>query len=388
MAIALRSLIVLIGLFFAIEATRFAFVDDLVRQSLFEEALAWRADSTEALTRSGQVELALGDAQGAGTLAARAVSRAPLDVAAIRIAGLAAEASGDSDRGETIMRQAMMIGWRDAPTQYWVFKTAVTRSDWKTAAIRADALARADWHRDKFLAALWALAAEPAAARAVAVQLATQPNWRGAFFHDSGISTNRSDAGFALIAAILAKTDAPLNDDERGDYIQGLASAGHYARGRAVWLSALPSAKQPANALIGDPDFSALAVRGPTDPTSDFDWKLLTTGGSQIGKQGNRNVLTLAAPGDSRTRVLAQTTALPPGSYRIAAAVSSDVPSNALTWRITCLPGRTTLIRQEPIAAPQTFTVPAEGCAGQSIGIFSGPVPGKASISDIQLVRG
>jgi len=388
MTFALRSLIVLIGLLFAVEATRFAFVEDLIRQNLYEEALDWRAGSTDALTKSAEVELGLGDARGAGGLAIRAVTRAPLDVAALRIAGLAFEAGNDDNQtqGETIMRQAMLVGWRDAPTQYWVFKTALQRSDWSAAAVRADAMARANWHRDQILAALWALTAEPAAIPGIARQLAASPNWRTTFFHDSGISANRSDAGFLALSALLAKTPAPVTDDERASYIQGLVGGGFYARARALWVAALPAASRPANALISDPDFAMLAARGTSDHGSDFEWDLRSPSRAPVtvSRRGNRTSIEIDTSGTNHGRVLSQTLALAPGNYRLIAQVQNG-HADALSWHMLCLPAKSALVKQAPLSEPLTFSVPP-GCEGQALSVTAGP-PATVLLNSVQLTR-
>ena len=312
----------------------------------------------DALTASATLEFSAHDYASAGQFAAKAAQDEPIAPAAIGIAALSAEAQGDADRAEAIMRQAAQFGWRDENVQAWLFRTAASRNDWTTAAIRGDALLRTDPRNAQVLKALWLLASQPTAANAIGKQLAESPNWRDAFFYaDGGQSTDQVRAFQAIVQA-LRGTSAPVTDDEASHHVRAMVDAGNYASARQVWLQTLPPAER-AQGLISDPDFAHVAQATTPSP---FDWQVHVTKGLSVVAQhvNGGHVLAIDTGPRARGRLVSQTLTLPPGTYNFNSSATGDV--SKFGWRLDCLPGFMPLIRKGEMGAAATFVVPASNC--------------------------
>ena len=98
--------------------------------------------ASEALRVAGAQALGDGNARAMRIISERAIRDAPSDPQSAAMLGAALLASGDQTRADRAFRVAGRLGWRVPITQnYWMSK-ALAVSDYQSAALRLDALAR------------------------------------------------------------------------------------------------------------------------------------------------------------------------------------------------------------------------------------------------------
>ena len=119
-------------------------------------ALARDPSSSDAAVRVAESEFQQGDAAAARATALQAVTRGPLSQPAIRALALAQEKLGNRDAAAGLMARAAALGWRDAPTQGWIFDAAL-----KAGAGMPPPSAPTPWHAQ-------ATRAQPACSRSSA----------------------------------------------------------------------------------------------------------------------------------------------------------------------------------------------------------------------------
>lgn len=98
--------------------------------------------ASEALRVAGAQALSVGDARSTAMIGEKAVRDAPTDPQSAAMLGAGLLVSGNQRQADRAFRVAGMLGWRVPITQnYWMSK-ALAVSDYRSAALRLDALGR------------------------------------------------------------------------------------------------------------------------------------------------------------------------------------------------------------------------------------------------------
>jgi hypothetical protein len=375
----------------------------IARAQLAETAVANRASGKALLFDAGHARALAtvaaavqikGDQQQAMTLARAALTREPLNVTAMRTLGLALEQTGDQAGANRIMFLAANQGWRDVALQLWLIKAYALKNDVHSALTRANALARTD-HLPQityplFLASITDDQLRPALAQ----QMADRPLWRGHFFYRLLQLPADQMPYVAKLVSELAKIGSPINPQERAIYLTRLVQVGQGQAAYAYWLREQRSAGSNASPLAWDGGFEHVPAVGALG--APFEWRLTPESTGVVGivpspKQGKQ--LSISPGSDYRGTLVAQTMALKPGRYRLAARVEGDATSNGLRWTIRCLPANVELALNSGPGDAEfgtvTFAVPAGNCAAQTLAIDMGSGGGDAggdvTIDDISI---
>lgn len=324
------------------------------------------------------------------------LTRAPINVRAVRSLGLLESQSGDADGALRVMKTAGKLSRRDSSTQLWLFNHYLATAEYAQAFENADALMRrSDEYKPTLSFVIASSAADPRAADAIAARVATNPPWRLDFLNAIGSQARLEDTGRVLRR--LAQLGSPPNADEAGAYLQSLVYAGGYAEAYADWRHFLP-AKQKVGVPY-DGGFSGLPGARP------FNWFLGGGAGSMVEmaphptRAGDR-VLSVNYDGMSGqiVNMATQTIVLTPGDYVLSgeSEFTGARAKERFQWVITCLGGGGVPLNTALAAADDDgpsgegtarrvaarFTIPETGCAGQQLELRA--IPGeRRSQSDV-----
>jgi hypothetical protein len=286
----------------------------------------------------------------------------PLDVTALRDLGLALDRAGDPESADRLMSFASRLGWRDGPTQAWLFARRLRDGRFAEAFLHADALLRRE--PDGAMAArlfpvLIAATGIDAARGALIGRLKDAPPWRSAF-----LRTMAGTGDIALARAILLALEAgptPAPPQDVAPYIERLVAAKDYARALADWRT-LDGGHQ-----TGAPD------------GTPFTWS------DTQGEGASSEVSALpGAPGHTALRVAYDGYALPtlprrllalapgPGHLELRRWIQTGPQDSRMTWRMRCdgAGKPLALVTTSPAGAgwqpvSLDFVVPDTGCGGQ-----------------------
>lgn len=354
----------------------------VARAQLAETAVANRASGKALLFDAGHARALAsvaaavqikGDQQQAMTLARAALTREPMNVTALRTLGLALEQTGDQAGANRIMFLAADLGWRDVALQLWLIKAYALKNDVLSALGRANALARTNHLPEITYPLFLASITDDQLRPALAQQMADRPLWRGNFFYRVLQLPADQMPYVAKLISELAKIGSPISPQERAIYLTRLVQVGQGQAAYAYWLREQRSAGSDAAPLSWDGGFEHVpAVNALGAP---FEWRLTPESTGVAGivpspKQGKQ--LSISPGSDYRGPLVAQTTVLQPGRYRLSARVEGDAASTGLRWTIRCLPANHELAldtgRSGAQFGPGNFVVPA-GCAAQTLAI-------------------
>ncbi|KQN00426.1 hypothetical protein ASE78_04760 [Sphingomonas sp. Leaf25] len=275
-----------------------------------------------------------GQAAAAEAAARRALATRPMDAVAVRVAGLAAIARGDTATGQTLLRQAAQLGWRDAPTQLWLVREAINAGAFDFALERIDALLRQRQLAPILYAQMSRLFDLPEGRSAIARRLAERPGWRQGFLNTLARGApDRVDA-LAAFYGDLARAGVPVRTDEVRLTLWRLAEAGDMVAAERLWRMAGGTGR------IGNGGFDGPA--GALPPAAPpFDWRAPPAAGVRVAigepdQPWNGQAVEIAADAGSAGTPLAQRTRLLPGTYRLGFVLRSDGPVPALDWIVAC----------------------------------------------------
>lgn len=342
-----------------------------------QAALAVRSGDAQALASLADQRMARKDAAGAQALARRAILADPLELTAFRTLAQAALARGDLAKADELMTIAGRRAKRDRPAQLWLLQRRAEQGRFGEAVAAADSLLRA-WPIEmrgpvtKLLSVM--AASSPAAGKAIAADLATDPPWRTRFLIDLSRGVSDLSAPFAVFSA-LQDSKRPPRDIELQSYIDRLVREGLYQAAYVTWVQLLPPEGMKGLGDLYDGNFNGLPGPPP------FNWQIPKIKGgyvelAQAPSGPGGGALHLSFGGGVAPIVLTrQLLVLPPGRYRLFGQVHTDRFDSALglTWTLRCaegsreVSGETGPITESagwsPIAAE--FEVRATDCSAQ-----------------------
>lgn len=335
------------------------------------------------------VALAQGDGAAALGLAAEAVLHDPLDPLSSSLLGSARQYRGDTKGAEAAFRVAAQRGWRDRLTQLYWYSAALQSGDAKRAALRADALLRADPYFAAAGTLLEPLEASPAGQAALAARLGENPGWAGAYLDvplDADARQVRLKSGIALLAARQA--DSALACDTPRPLVVALLRRGMRRDAEQLWRASRCDARilagVPAGGLV-DGGFERLS----DEEASPFGWRKAATGDVSIEPATGSGGVTMRNSAAVSRVVLTQAIGLAPGRYLVRAKVGSNPGSSTGRIAVTlgCGPyaARPENLSGDVAAGGQVLTVGA--CEGQMLGLWLRPGSGEVTIDDLAIER-
>lgn len=322
------------------------------------------ADLKEATTPS---EIAAVEAQ-----ARAALRRAPYDVRALRVLGMAAQRRGDFPEAVRLMELGSSLSLRDSATQVWLFEQGIAQRRYRSAFRNADALLRRTPSASSAIfPAMIRATGDPAAIGPLVETLSYQPSWRPAFLVQLGARAPTSDAALQVLVGLSRGKRKPTTEELTTYFARMLADGRHEDSYRA-W-ERIRGVKPGSARSVYDGEFNG--AQGP----APFNWTI--TGGVgatiEVGDAPERpgdRALRVEYDGYSSPKLLWQMLVLTPGRYRLegqsyAPAAQSD---DRLVWIVQCTEsgatlGRAPLVRSmdwKPFAT--TFEVPSD-CGAQRL---------------------
>ena len=269
-------------------------------------------------------------------LAEAAIRAAPVEPESPGLLGGALLGTGNFAEAERAFMVAGQFGWRTPLTQYYWMQQALAANDYRVAALRLDAMLRADPELVANQALLGPLEATPAGRAELAGRMLEQPGWLARYARDVTDVAPEVALSRADVLDILARKGKPLGCVDAGPLTTVIANSGNILRAHAIWRAQCP---QRVNGLVADADFTHLKVLGPDSP---FDWVVI--GDSDVslsvdaaGTDRHRR-LVIASSAAFPRKVLAQLLPMAPGRYRLEWSANTEAgkPSDRIRATIAC----------------------------------------------------
>lgn len=292
-------------------------------------------DAPTVLTRAAEAELRAGRIAPARRYAHEALKRRPFSVAALRVAGLAADRDGDPEAADRMLTLAGNWSLRDDPAHSWLVRRRVEQGQTASALAHADTLMRRRTDvRPRYFDLMinLALRDDAQAQGALVSLLRRDPPWRLDFI----IYALERREGLAVVAALamaMKDGDHAMTQEERARLYQTLI-----AQGRTdVLRILLEDSGATAGSGLADGGFSR---EGGTPP---FHWKLPASAGvlSEIAEDdAGQTALHLLVGGSARRTVAEQLVLLKPGRWRVSGRIRGvQGPRDGLAWVLVCATG-------------------------------------------------
>lgn len=349
-----------------------------------DRALFWQPDHAGASAAMAQRLIAAGRIEDGREMAARAISRDPVDASAYSALALAAEGSGQMVRATELMMLAHAMSRRERLTEIWLIRQSVRIGDYPAAVRHFDIAMRTSTRRTADLMPLLAAAtADPRMVSALAPVLARDPDWKTPFL----MSLSIGGPNAVHVAQLSRGRLDPRKADERAVIARLIQRLVYERRNDLAWLvyrEARPGTPDAAASALRDGGFAAGAGFPP------FEWELTEQPDLGALREPRRDggqgfALALIAESGRTGQVARQLVRLPPGAYRLQFDVGA-VPADALDRprvSLSCADATTPFYEARPGRSGATtqrvqgaFTV-SSGCRWQtvSIGIGSNETP-------------
>ncbi|WP_339929936.1 hypothetical protein [uncultured Brevundimonas sp.] len=345
-----------------------------------EQSLRLSPDSAVVLGRAAESEFADDRFDNAEYLAQQSLVRAPFNVQALRVLGLAAAEGGRKEQADDVLTLAGNWSLRDDPAHAWLMDYRLTRGDYRSSFAHADTLARRREDLRPQLFRLFTVAAstDGRALPVLASLLEAAPPWRSSYIS----SLYQTESGLSVaanLAVSLQPTESPFSNAELTElYFQLLA------KNRLQAMTAVRT-------HLGRPDVSMTLVNGEFDVIHQpvpYEWRLFTAGGSvaEILPDEIRGDSALRAQfgSYSSARLAEQLIQLKAGSYRFSGQTWAEVgdPGARLTWTVYCFETGAKIGESRIVTVPGeqrwkpfsfSFEVPTRGCSAQWIRLIPNP---------------
>ncbi len=307
-----------------------------------------------------------------------AIANEPLDAAAFRMLGEAAE---EPDHIRVLMQQALGRSRRETLAALWLLKDSYERRDFEGALNYANILlhTRPDLNRAVF-SYLLRTANYPTGRDLLVKALAAAPLWREQFFEMAGHSPSSLNATLTLVAA-LRDTDKPVSQKEITSYLNFLVGINRTDLAYNAWLQLLPESKLSNFGLLANPNFETKPSGVP------FDWQI-ATGVNAIAEfvpmpeEGASKALHIRFfDGRVKFPEVTQTVLLAPGHYRLEGKLRGTIiGKRGLRWQIRCASSsRSSIAETDTLLGElqqwRIFSLEAEvpsldECRGQTVRLF------------------
>ncbi|MBC2664455.1 hypothetical protein H7F51_02860 [Novosphingobium flavum] len=310
-----------------------------------------------------------------------AVLSAPIEPDSTALLGAARAGSGDLAGAERAFLVAGRLGWRTPITQFYWMQGALDVGDERVAALRLDAILRADPALVGNRNLLAPLEASEAGREALSVQLRAAPDWLERYGGDVDALTLPEAAIRADVLGRLARSGHPLGCVAAGPLTRRLVYLGDIALGNDFWRRHCPGR---SGSLIADRTFGDLQVNQPASP---FDWTVI--GDSDVSVTvdpagAGQQRLLLASSASFPRKILMQLIVPPPGNYRLSwsATVAGGAPRDRIVATVSCRPDAQDWLTPALDPASKRYFVDLSvdaSCTGRWIGF--GLLPGNDAVS-------
>lgn len=325
----------------------------------------------------GRKALVEGDAAAAQDAARNTITAMPVAAAGPALLGTALALSQDAQGADAAFRVAAAGGWRDILTQaYWARQSELS-GEWDMAAVRVDAILRANPAFPGADALRAPLEADPNGRSALAAKMDYASPWVRTYFTPGGQVGKEQLARRVPVMLAFAEARGPVGCDRSASAVRALVNSGSAALGRTLWQAHCPQ----ANAASGIVDSSfARAGAGRPDP---FGWTLHPDGNVSVTVDGDGDSRSLVAQNRSgRARLVAsQPVGLASGSALIAWQASENgKPSERVDISVYC--GRP---RRPAMSGGDRRQVTVSGCEGETLGVWLDGGQGRVTIDRVSV---
>lgn len=313
-------------------------IQPLIQRAPVEIAIRLGPNSPMVLSRAAEAELLAGRNSNAASLSRDALARAPFDVRALRVLGLAEARSGRDAAADDLITLAGNWSLRDDPAHAWLVERRLRQGDYGSAFAHADTLVRRRPDIRPQVFRLFTLSAKEDGQAALPVLtslLAEDPPWRRAYFNS--LDATPEDLLVQLnLAIMLQSSRAPLSNPELHHLYYALLNKG------------LIDALRTVRERLGRPPQTTLVVNGGFDDAAaprPFQWSLTQTAGiaSEIVADDTRRddlALRVEHNGFAKVRITDQLMLLSPGSYRLSGEIRvEEGDAEHILWTVSCLVG-------------------------------------------------
>lgn len=302
--------------------------------------------SPEVLSRAAESELREGRRDNAVALANEALLRAPFNVRALRVRGLADAGDAFPPAADQIMTLAGNWSLRDTQAHSWLVQSRLRSGDYLSAFTHADTLARRRpaIYPQVFDLYSTAAVADPRALPAIVRLLEASPPWRRAYI---AYLTTRPDGDPLLfsLAVAMQKTDRAFTNEELS-----LANRNWMNEGRLPLLVfTRRQLQRPAmDAVIQNGDFEEPVDRA----IAPFGWTLATAAGllpevMRDDADPDNLAVRVGYDGYSGDTALSQIILLEPGRHSLSGRFRRETPTQRanLEWSVACLVDGAVLVK-------------------------------------------
>lgn len=328
-------------------------------------------------------------------LGRRALDLAPVESRGASLLGMVRLRQGRTADGDALLRIAAQLSHRDDDADRWAYFQALRERRFAQAFTHLDALLRRqNGARKAMVRTVFPYLGDRAAVTALLARLAEGPAWRGAFFERLIDESTDGAAAFPLLSA-LKSTPHPPTKTETSQMLAKLVEQRRYEEAYLTWTLLMPPEELARQGNIQDGGFDGWTAPRPFGWNFDSD----QGGGGQIADlgQGKGSALRVTYDGRKDQWLVRQLLVLPPGDYRLTGRYRTRA-GGRMSWQLICQgpPGK---VAEMPVPDGGDgwqpfrldFTVPAEGCAGQSLVLEGSPaqldVPAEAWFDDIAVVN-
>jgi len=232
-----------------------------------------------AAVTTARRDLANEDAAGAVRASTQAIRSAPIDYSAPALLGTARLLKDDFARGDAAFRAAAAFGWRDPLTQLYWTDVSLNVGEPELAAMRADALLRANPARRNAQEVLRRFEEDPSARRALAERLALRPDWLQRFLSPEDLGAQPL-SGRAAILTDPAMGDVPLGCARVARLAVAMADRVDADTAEAVRMRHCPGAQSLY--ALRDASFAGLDDWKDPDP---LGWKAAESGSVTVRRE-------------------------------------------------------------------------------------------------------
>jgi hypothetical protein len=292
-------------------------------------------------------------------------------------------ADGDGRRGEALLEEARRRNPRSRLTRLILLDRYLRSNRVDSAGLEMATLTRLVPQAAAVLAPeLARMARDPKTGPGVAEMLGRAPGIRDAVLDQLALA----GADPALILSVAAHgVQSPPGANWQRLLIGHLVGEGKVAEGYRLWARFSNLATQPEGKGLVDPRFA--------DPRGGppFNWEFIA-GGEGVAERAAGPSLQVDYYGRAPVTLARQLMMLRPGSYRLRMRVEGDAKGEGsrMSWNLICVESKAGLLQlplvgidSTPRALAATFTVPASGCAAQSLSLdgVPGDVPADQSVT-------
>lgn len=268
-----------------------------------------------------------------------ALERQPLSATALALAGLDANATGDTRRARLLMEAAQHRDPRVVLPRIWLFNDYMQSRDLAAALDEVGPLSALQSNaRGAVSEVLTAMAMTAEGRAALRAKLATNPFWRSGFFQAVVQNPSAQFGVLALLVSIPPNSDPALARAEQMAVFGTLVSRNQGARAYQAWHQSIPPAYAARAGAVYDGSFAGWPGAPP------FNWAL--------GSDGNGRAERVSAPGmpggtalsvrftaNSAMVLASQMIRLAPGTHRlqvIARRPGTEANAGRLAVTATC----------------------------------------------------